>query len=428
MPDYQYIESIINPALKQQGYNLTITPYTNQEAVTKLKNQSLDGDCGRPGFFTKRFDLNLIQIKPAFRNAILGIWAPKNTNNKASSPEQLRIGYVKNALLFAEAAKQAGYKHLIKYDSLIGIIEAIQQGEIDSVVTYQAAIYPHSQKLGLVKIKQLAVFPIYLYLQPKLAHLSEPLAQAIGQRKQHKPYILNDNEPLPQTGDRELLFGCSVSKNSRVFKIADKFYSKIFANLGYTLTMVALPRAREIAELNKGVLDGTCARGDHTPFNQNDQLRKLNTPIASVTYEIIATKPQAPMHQYSDIPTDKRVAFVRGSPIVDDILSYHPAHNRIPVTNVAIGMKMLAANRVDFFMEIYESYSEVLENESFSASFFSVSNFSPIALYPYINKRHQHLREDIETEIANQLAKAGQLQHLLTGDKTSQAKDLNPQQ
>lgn len=425
MPDYQYIRSITSPVFKNHGYTLTIKNYSNKETLKNIKNRTLDGDCGRPAFFNKRFGLNLHKVEPAFRTAVLALWAIEKTA-AAVTPENLRVGHLTSATLFAESARQAGYTNLKAFNSYKAMLSALKNKSIDSIATYEAAIHPHQDKYNLIKIKQLAALPIFLYLQPDLKHLSNDLAKAISQRKTVAPYSVNTNQPLPtKRNNNEMIFGCSSSKNSQIFKTAESFYGSVFKEMGYTLTMVALPRAREIAELNKGILDGTCARGNYPPFNQSANLIKLKTPIATVTYEVIATTPQPPFQHPADIPKGKRIAFVRGSPIADKLLEKHPAKNRIPVTNVDIGMKMLAARRIDYYVDFYESYSEILHNENFSTAFFSISNFDPTPLYPYINKRHQHIKNTLEAEINAQLSDDNRIRMLFDNNR-DKSPHLNP--
>ncbi len=403
MPDYRYLESAIKPVIEKLGYSLLIHQYAGDLAVEKIRRKVVDGDCGRAGMFRERFDLDLIQVRPAFRTASISVWGPKRYAAAAQKhPETLRLGYL-NGPYFKKVVSDVGFKPYKAFESVATLLAALDDQDVDIILTYDATLLAnrngHPKQSEVIKLKQIAALPVYLYLQPERALLERPLSDAIRQTKKATPYSVRIDQALPVRGEKEIIFGCSIAKSSEVFPVIEGFYRQIFHKLGFDFTMIALPRAREVAELNRGALDGSCGRENIEPFTSNKNMQMIDIPIAEVTFDVLALSAQGQIKNLSQLPTGSSVAYVRGSEKLKRVLQATSNLKLIRVTTPDIGMKMLAAKRIDYFVGANATYTEVIERSDFNVPFYTVFSLGEMIMYPYIHVRHARLVGDIELEM-----------------------------
>ncbi len=403
MPDYQYLERAIKPVIESLGYRLLIHQYAGDLAVEKIRRKVVDGDCGRAGMFRERFDLDLIQVRPAFRTASISVWGPKKYTSAAQKhPETLRLGYLSGPY-FEKVVKDLGFKPYKAFESVAALLAAFDDQSVDIILTYDATLLTtgngHASQNKAIKLKQIAAIPVYLYLQPARRFLEEPLSRAIRQTKKATPYSVRIDQALPVGGEKEIIFGCSIAKSSEVFPVIEGFYRQLFHKLGFDFKMIALPRAREIAELNRGALDGSCGRENIEPFISSKNLQMIDVPIAEVTFDVLALSAQGKIKSLSQLPPDSTVAYVRGSEKLKKVLQTTSHLKLIRVTTPDIGMKMLAAKRIDYFVGANATYTDVIERSDFNVPFYTVFSLAKMTMYPYVHVQHKGLVSDMELEM-----------------------------
>ncbi len=170
--------------------------------------------------------------------------------------------------------------------------------------------------------------------------------------------------------DKSIVFGCSISSESKYYVLLENFYRKVFTQLGYDFTMVSLPREREMAELFKNSLDGTCGRRKDTRSHIFSKLERLPTPIIALSYVLLSREPYPDIRNLEEIPPGKMLSYVRGGAIALDILEKQ-AHIKIfKVTDAEVGIKMLAGGRVDFFYGISATANRVLSRLRFQQTIY----------------------------------------------------------
>ena len=167
--------------------------------------------------------------------------------------------------------------------------------------------------------------------------------------------------------------------------------------------MIQLPRDRERAELLVGNLDGTCARGDVAPYNRSDNLIKLQPPITEITLRVYSSEPMKPVTDLSQLPSESTVAYVRGTKLAHLVLRKVPHLKVVDVTSAELGIKMLAAGRVDYFFGLSSVSDYVLNHLDIRKMLFVASDLQPIPLYPYINKRHKALHSPLQSYFSENL-------------------------
>ncbi len=407
MPDYQYIDSIIRPVLSKAGYSVSITQYTPKQALDLLQNQKVDGDCGRVPVFNQVTNLNLIRVDPAFRNGTLAIWGRQALYDQLrDNPSSIKVGFLANTAQEPRLLKSLGYEDNQGYDSINNMVDALLDGDIDVLITYGATMVGREQQLqqaGIKKLRHLMTFPVHLFLQPRHRSIAQQLSKAISEYKSQTPYVLFGDDPLPSLRENTILFSCAVPQKHPQFDELEQFYRQVFNLLGYGFTMASVPRAREVAELNSGRVDGTCGRTALPPFSNHPHLIQIATPIGRHRPQVLTNHFQQQIQSLKDLDPDKTLAYVRGSEGLSD--QHFPAGlKRIPVTNADIAIKMLAAGRIDYFIDTPLTIEASLKRLSINRPLYHSSVMQQAEYFPFLHKRHSNLVGPMAEQMRDQLA------------------------
>lgn len=182
-----------------------------------------------------------------------------------------------------------------------------------------------------------------------------------------------------------------------VFEQIERLYRNAFQQLGYHFTLVSLPRTREVAEVLNSRLDGSCARPDVAPFSNSDQVIRLEAPVARAIPQLLTH-----FESLSDINTSYReakLAYVRGSQWANQDFSLLGQRESIGVTTVDLGIKMLAAKRIGFFVDNGAMQDMILESMDIETPLYRHALGEPYYLYPFISRDHQELVEPLEKSL-----------------------------
>jgi ABC-type amino acid transport substrate-binding protein len=408
MPDYQYVENIIRPSLESKGYSVRFLHDSATKGIEMLRNKTVDGDCGRAYRFAERTNLNILQVTPAFRYANTSMWGNAESYQKLQeTPEKLRIGHLKGAVYLSQLLNHSGFANLTEYADTTAQIKALRENKVDAIFTYDAAISafnPTQLKLeGIQRLRHIASFPAHIYVQPEHAELLPILSKAVSKQQERLPYESFGETPIPNQKPSTIVFGCAIPGRTEAFKEVEALYRKAFDELGYQFAMVSLPRARELAELNSGRLDGSCARGLKAPFNALRPMIKVATPIVKYSIQILSNKAGQSLSN-GKVEAGSRVAYVRGGNITKEYIPHLGSIRPTPVTNAAIGIKMLAAKRVDYLIDTTTTLSTTLKSLRIDQPIYTVRTFDENYLYPFLSHRHAMLATPL----------AGKLEDLLS--------------
>jgi|GEM_PF-6843339 len=177
-----------------------------------------------------------------------------------------------------------------------------------------------------------------------LAFIGGMLLTSIATAAERKSLHLScaSSPDLPKLQVNTILLSCALPQNHQLFARLEQFYRKTFHALGFGFTMASVPRAREIAELNSGRVDGTCGRTAIPPFSNHPHLKRVATPIGRYTPQLLTNNHQNRIQSLKDLAPGYKLAYIRGSEGIEVLQKKHPELQLIALTNTEIALKMLA--------------------------------------------------------------------------------------
>jgi hypothetical protein len=176
----------------------------------------------------------------------------------------------------------------------------------------------------------------------------------------------------------KIKLGCAVPAKSPQFIMLEEIYRATFAQLGYELEMLSMPKLRVQSGLHQGALVGSCARIKlFEEIMQLDGLTRIPTSIGVQNIREYRLNKVQLKDEASLV-----VAFTRGERALDDILPLYLGE-KIPVNSGVQGLKLLVSQRVDLYItneiSIFFALS-VLDQELDLTS----SHVKAIDNYPYL--------------------------------------------
>lgn len=205
------------------------------------------------------------------------------------------------------------------------------------------------------------------------------------------------------TGRKTITFSCAITAGSPAYTMAETFYRNVFDRLDYDFTMTPLPLTREASEIAMGHYDGSCGRTSNPILSQLPHLIKIDQPIARFSLELIATKASPEIKDLEDLPPGSSIAYVRGSTTLEAKLKKYPQLNSFPAPTENSALKMLIANRVDFYLRGKTPNNKVFFEPDVAIPLHVVINWDLYYLYPYLHARHSELKPALQDEIKRQL-------------------------
>ncbi|MEC8427204.1 MAG: hypothetical protein VXZ35_02175, partial [Pseudomonadota bacterium] len=373
------------------------------EIERRLADGSLDGDCGRDQSLEYRLKQHIIRIDPPFRQAIVTIWGDET---KIDTPiAQLSIAIADDWKTFTPIVKRFGYGDVRSYPDLSDLPAAVSRGEVDAFLSYYADIAKREEmlrKAGIAYHRDVLSTPVHLYLRHEFRALVPALVSAIRSARVNDPYSSAGTPELPVRSENHLVFSCSMPPKFPLYERLRLFYTNAFKELGYGFSMIPLPRAREVAELASGRVDGTCGRGLRPAFLDNRQLIKVDVAIGRSSKQMITTV--AGIQSIEDIPSGTEVYYVRGTQSSNRFLVGNPDFHAKGVNTIENGIKMLAAGRIEYLVDTSVLLSNVKDYLQLDQDFYRLNLSRPNQLYPYLNRRHSGLAEPLKRQMQKQLA------------------------
>lgn len=387
----RYLSAIFD----ELGYRY-IQKYANiDHAIELLKSGQVDGDCARLDGFVEISGLEGYKpIGPAYSHVVLSRWYLKPPLVPRS---EQRVGYNANVLVLKHHLMNMGYEKLYPFYSAKDSIERLRRDEWDLIVNYSrdmSVVDESSEFRDVQKGDSLVTLPARPYLSKLLAgQLQQRWNFAADKffRQQKAVFVPVD---IPERGRDTIIFSCSLHSTSRIFQILQRQYSRQFEQLGYNYHQVSMPREREAHELSQGNIDGTCGRTEIHALNQPNAVR-VKFAIVSSKIRVWSLSAVEDIRELDDLIPQRRIAYVRGTTVLEQRLAGYRGH-LIPTTTMVIGMKMLAAGRVDYLVGIDNVYQSIIADTVFQAPIYAVGTLGTIEAYPYLHRRHSELAERLE--------------------------------
>ncbi|NIB39905.1 hypothetical protein HBA55_09930 [Pseudomaricurvus alkylphenolicus] len=390
--NYRLAQRFLGSVFQRLGYRYVQTHANVDDAIDQLRSGEADGDCGRLQGFTETNNLNnLATLRPAYGFASIAAWYT-HLNRKPRS-EQI-AGYNANALMIETHLRKMGYQKIVPIQGQTEQIRQILSGEIDLFFNYGRAFDHLTLENFSPRIYRsdiLVTLPIRPLIQKRYQELIHNWRRVARQVMQE-----NQRRELPPVidGDREILFGCSVAQQDRIFSELLPIYTEAFRRLNLNFRMVSLPRAREAHELARGNLDGTCARTLAFDTRRSDTVR-IDVPLITTQLRIWSLDAQREIHSLEQITATDRVAMVRGTSYLEEkFKGFEGKLERLP--NMITGLKMLASDHLDFLVGFEVAYMTTLGSDVIDVPIYSVGKLGEINIYPFLQRKNESLAPRLE--------------------------------
>ncbi len=218
------------------------------------------------------------------------------------------------------------------------------------------------------------------------------------------------SQPATGTPTAKLVFSCPIPAGSESETVMSSLYQPVFDKLQVNFRLLPVPPLREAAELEKGTYDGTCGRTDSDQLSHNPYYVRLAHPITYFSLTFFSTRPISSIHTISDLPAGSRVLYTTGSLSIENQLRALEQVELIPAKSTESAFRMLAADRADFFITGHRRSRSHQEEDlaryrhpGIRRDFYSLFKWNYQGLYPYLHKRHLHLKAALEAELERQL-------------------------
>lgn len=190
------------------------------------------------------------------------------------------------------------------------------------------------------------------------------------------------------------MFSCSLDKKVKLYRYFDHLYSEAFKKLGYQFRMISLPRARETHELSLGKIDGSCGR---TRFvgEQHENVIRVNESVLEIEIRVWSHRPADEITSLADIPASATLAMVRGTTYFENKLSNYKG-KIVYTQTIGTGLKMLAAERIEFLMGFESRLQTLIENAAVEIPIYNALTLESLDIYPYLSQDHDGLVGELE--------------------------------
>lgn len=172
-------------------------------------------------------------------------------------------------------------------------------------------------------------------------------------------------------------------------------YEEAFKRLGIPIEVITMPAQRGTVMVDSGAADGQVLRVFAYAESHPEQVR-VEEPIYDAVFGLWVSKPELRLRSLADLAaTNWNGIYRRGVELCQRSLSPLVTAERLSsISTEEIGLRMLLAERVDFYCELDASVQNALYGPEFKnvTSIRPLLTFgNPIPLYPYLNKKHAEL-------------------------------------
>ncbi len=199
-----------------------------------------------------------------------------------------------------------------------------------------------------------------------------------------------------------LLFTCAKdTTEGPSFSYYRNLYERAFDNIGYDFSIVSEPDMRALTMAATGQSDGICVRPSAymEQFGIAD-LIKVKVLIAEADMQIWSHNKDLLITRQTPLSSIGRVAsFRRGNYWAKQYLADQEGIIHFDVTTSSTGLKLLAAQRIDFFIGFEPIIGSILSDELLEGKIYAVGTLHRVKLYPYLHKKHSNLIPALELQL-----------------------------
>jgi hypothetical protein len=205
----------------------------------------------------------------------------------------------------------------------------------------------------------------------------------------------------PQT----IHFGCMAKLGSPLFLSVERIYKQAFEALGYHFHMSHAPSLRDAANAKSGRTDGSCARSLSFMKNRGENLVVVDVPLTKARFWAWSRSPDIKIFSFNDIVLHNyKIALRNGMVPIEVPLSKYPEIDPIRVTSSSQGLKLLAAGRIDLYIDERELILRPLNNMDIAAPIYHAGLLYEETVFPVLHQKHAGLADLLAQELRKQLS------------------------
>lgn len=400
---FQHFERIHREIFDDMGFEFRLEHSDKEHALAGLKSGKFDGDCGRHSEFVELTGLDhLIRASHPFRVVSFNLWYGPNTP-KDKPRQTLSVGYNNNLIFIRPILERMYFQELRGLQNETDIISGLVDESLEATISFGTAMEPFREKLaekGISNEGPILSVPIYSLLHSKHTALVDDYNRRLKQALIDKPFKPPFSARIPSRQVNEVIFSCSVPKDSPQFALLELVYREAFEALGHKFRLISLPRVRETAELHRQNIGGSCGR-TASLLATNPEITGIDITAAYADLRVWSSNPDESFAAIADIPPHSRIGYVRGSTAVenDGPLDNNPQLTFLGVANTAVGIKMLDAKRIDYFLGFKINTINILTSITTRNTIYSAGDISGKRIVPILTEQWSHLATDLESEL-----------------------------
>ena len=203
---------------------------------------------------------------------------------------------------------------------------------------------------------------------------------------------------------------CSLPEAMPYRRELEKVYSELFDSLGYDFSMSTSPVARGLAMLDAGLVDGDCSRSE-TLLDNNGLLSviRVDVVIRSTDYGLWSHSAGDPEFiSISDLrERNIRIGYSKGSLVIKHFLQKHRLTNVVPVAGLNNGLRMLGADRFDFYLVGNGLVYEQLGTLDLRSPIYLKGILFQDRSYLYLHRKHRDIKQAVEAKLSKLLPAGG---------------------
>ncbi len=181
-------------------------------------------------------------------------------------------------------------------------------------------------------------------------------------------------------------------------------YRQAFKELGKGFYMTTSLPGREMANLTSGLIDGSCGRSDviFEKFGR-DSLLLVNVPVMNVEFQVWTHLADLEATSLADFNDGKlRVGYRYGLVAVDREFKKWPGMQVSKVIHSEQGVKILAARRIDVYIDASERLNQAFKSVEFEADLRLLDVNLETTIYPMLNVKHREIVDVLEAVLKKQ--------------------------
>ncbi len=408
-PFFKYAEKIYTEAFDTLGYDFQLMPAAPTETIDILKNGLAEGGCGHIQGFAKQHGLTqYMEISPPPITLSFGAWSnkpiPKSFTTQLRLPPQLTIGYMAGLAGAEKLIVELKHQQILPMHSTDSGMQALQNKEIDIWLDRMAEMEQYNYRDRPIYFAIIKSYPILPLLNIKYKQQADLVSKQLKinmTKLSYADFIRHSDEAQIAKASDTIHFNCSLKPDSPLFQKAVSVYREAFRALGKSFFMTTTLPGREIANIKSGLVDGSCGRNLNLveALGSKDMIA-IDVPLANMEYRIWSLNQNTKIENAEDIlQQNLSVGYRYGVINLDSALKNFPSIEKHKIIHVEQGLKMLAAGRIDLFIEYKEPLIAASHKISFNQPMYDLGVFLDNIAYPILHSKHQNLAIPLTREL-----------------------------